>query len=309
MLSAVITALLVVVMLLIVISLIISAWRERRRYQQTLAARAFTDESASPLKPRTTAVLYLQDGNVVSVEAPKLAPPSFTLPSSWYSRRRTLVSLGFLIMIMLTLFMQGGLAGETLTSIGRELGISILSNTHPVDLRPISHPLPDTASIRLVRIDSAARNQYYTNYQWQVWAYSSCSGIAMEMVMNSYGRHLIAADILQEELDLGVWNVQLGLLREEGIAMTAAHYGFKADLSHARTLQDVIDIANKGTPVIVSVRDSHYYPGGHIFVLRGGDGQNVSIADSSPVNFTHMTRAAFLGMWQGFSAVLTPTNS
>jgi len=56
----------------------------------------------------------------------------------------------------------------------------------------------------LVRVDSAARNQYATLYQWQVWAYSSCSGIAMETVMNAYGRHLIASDVLQVEQNLGV---------------------------------------------------------------------------------------------------------
>lgn len=124
--------------------------------------------------------------------------------------------------------------------------------------------------------------------------------------MNAYGRHLIAADVLQKEADLGVWNISLGLLREEGIAMTASYFGFDASLSHARSLQDIITIANKGEPVIVGVRDSYYYPGGHIFVVRGGDNQKVFIADSSPANFKQMSYSMFLGMWQGFSAILTP---
>jgi ABC-type bacteriocin/lantibiotic exporter with double-glycine peptidase domain len=128
----------------------------------------------------------------------------------------------------------------------------------------------------------------------------------MEEVMDSYGRHLIAADILQEELNLGVWSVYGGLLREDGIALTAAYFGFNASLSHARTLDDVISLSNKGFPVIVSVRDSFYYPGGHLFVIRGGDSSYVYIADSSPANFQRMTHAMFSGMWQGFSAVLTP---
>jgi hypothetical protein len=130
--------------------------------------------------------------------------------------------------------------------------------------------------------------------------------MAMAMVMDAYGRHLIAADVLQRELDLGVWNVQLGLLREEGIALTASTYGFNTDWGHTHTLQDIIKISNSGAPVIVSVRNAIYYPGGHIFVIHGGDSQYVYIADSSPANFQRMTIPMFLGMWQGFSAVLTP---
>jgi len=212
-------------------------------------------------------------------------------------------------VLLLTLFIQGGLAGGPLQGLTGNLHLPFLNPQQPSDGRIVAHPLPQTASVRLVRIDSAAHDQYYSAYQVQVWSYSSCSGIAMEEVMNAYGRHYIAADVLQKEADLGVWNVQIGLLREEGITMTAATFGFNTEASHARTLQDLITISNKGTPVIVSVRDSYYYPGGHIFVVRGGDSQYVYIADSSPANFQRMTHAMFLGMWQGFSAVLTPKSA
>lgn len=303
MLSAVITALLLVVMLLIITSLILGARREYRRRKQALAAQS--ELSSHPPDAHVTAILYLQDGQIVSVAQPKPLP-SISLPASWYTRRRTLVSLGFILMIVLTLFVQDGLAGGTLKNIAGNVGLSILSIAQTKNVSPPAHPAPLTASQRLVRVDSAAHNQYYTDYQWQVWAYSSCSGIAMEEVMNAYGRHLIASDVLQEELNLGVWNVQLGLLREQGIAMTAAYYGFNASLSHARTIQDIVALANKGTPVIVSVRDAYYFPGGHIFVVRAGDSQYVYTADSSPHNFTRMSYAMFQGMWTGFSAVLTP---
>ncbi len=225
---------------------------------------------------------------------------------AWYKRRRTLVSLGFLLMLLLTLFTQNVLADGTLQNIDKTLSFLSQFQAQSTSVYTPVQPLPDTASARIVRVDSAARNQYYTDYQWRTWSFSSCSGIAMEEVMNAYGQHLIAADVLQEELNLGVWSVSLGLLREQGIAMTASYYGFNTDASHSRTLQDIITIANKGSPVIVSVRDSYYFPGGHIFVVRGGDSQYVYIVDSSPADFQRMTYAMFLGMWQGFSAVLTP---
>lgn len=303
MVPAVVTALSLVVMLLIIASFIFGAWRAYQRYKRALTTQP--NLSANPLNQHVTALVQVQDGNGVSSEKP--APlPGFSLPPSWYRRRRALVSLGLLLMVLLALSMQSGLAGETFHTITKGVETTILSYNKPVDVHTPSRPLPQTASTRIVRVDSAALNQYYSDAQRQAWMYSSCSGIAMETVMNAYGRHLIAADVLQVESDLGVWNVQLGLLREDGIALTAAHFGFDTSAGHSRTLQDIIATANKGEPVIVSVRDSYYFPNGHIFVVRGGDDQYVYIADSSPANFQRMTHAMFVGMWQGFSAVLTP---
>jgi hypothetical protein len=304
MLSAVITALLLCTILLISASIVISVLLERRRHARTLALQV----RESPDR-RVTLVLKLQDGTLLGVEKPAL-PPAFTLPSSWYTRHRMLVSAGLLVMMLLTLFVQSGIVDGALHQISQ--GITLLSfaqHTSATGLNTASQQAPGTpltASQRLVRIDSADRSQYFNDYQWRVWSYTSCSGISMEMVMNAYGRHFIAADLLQEELNLGVWSVYSGLLQENGIALTAAHFGFNASLSHARTLNDVINISNKGYPVIVSVRDSFYYPGGHLFVIRGGDSSYVYIADSSPANFQRMTHTMFMGMWQGFSAVLTP---
>lgn len=304
MLSAVITALLLIVMLLIVANLVFGAWREHQRQK-----RLITDSQAKthPLGESVTNIFQLQNGLIVGVEKSKLLP-RVSLPQSWYTRRRTLVSLGFILMVLLTLFIQDGLAGGTLQTLSKGLDLTFLgySPQKATDIQTNVQQPPLTASTRLVRIDSASAKQYYNSYQVNVWSYSSCSGIAMAMVMNAYGRHLVAADVLQEELNLGVWDVQLGLLRENGIALTASYYGFNADLSHTRTLRDIVAIANKGQPVIMGVRDGYYFPGGHILVVRGGDSQNVYLADSSPANFQHMSYSMFAGMWQGFSAILTP---
>jgi hypothetical protein len=306
MLSAVITALLLCVMLLIIGRLFISALRGRKRQMLAQATRATeAQESTQPLNRPVRVVLQVQDGILVGFEKP-LSATTFTLPSSWYSRHRKILSSGLMLMLLLTLFVQSGLADGALQNLTRGIGISILSYSQPIDVHPVAHPVPVTASMLLMRVDSADRDQYYSDYQWQVWSYSSCSGIAMEMVMDAYGRNLIAAEVLQVELNLGVWNAYGGLLRENGIAMTANYFGFNTDASHSRTLQDLITISNKGMPIIVSVRDSYHYPGGHLFVIRGGDSQYVFIADSSPANFQSMSHAMFLGMWQGFSAILTP---
>ena len=120
MLSAVITALLLVVMLLIVASFVFGAWRERKRHLQTLTAQT-PEWSLSPPDRRVTAVLQLQDGTVVGVEKPTLSFAS-ALPSSWYRRRRTLVSVGLLLMILLALFVQSGLADGALHDLSQGFG-------------------------------------------------------------------------------------------------------------------------------------------------------------------------------------------
>ncbi len=299
MLSSVVTILLFGITLLIITGLIISAWREHRRMRiQTTKAYL----PAHPLDRHMTVVLHMQDGIVVSAEKPT-PPPVSPVSSSWYTRRRTLVSLGLLLMILLTLIIQGGFAGDALQNLTQTL--SILHLPQVIGVNTAAH---FTASQLIARGDSAARDQYNTDYQWKVWSYSSCSGFAMAEVMDAYGRHLNAADVLQVELNLGVWSVYGGLLREDGIAMTADYFGFNADLSHSRTLQDLITISDKGIPIIVDVRDSYYFPGGHIMVVRGGDSQYVYTIDSSPANFTRMSYSMFLGMWSNnhFSAILTP---
>jgi Peptidase_C39 like family len=295
MLSAVITALLLCVMLLVIASLIINSLRERRRHMRSLAIQGHLP--SHPLDHHVKMILYMQEGVVVGVEKP--APlPAFTHSSSWYGRHRTLVSISFLVMIFLTLFIQSGLADGALQNLGKSF--SIFSNYQSSDIKALAHPLPFTASVRLVRIDSAVRSQYYSDYQWRVWSYASCSGISMEEVMNAYGRHYIAADILQVEQNLGVWDTYNGLLGgEPALAKAANYFGFKASPNPPRTLKDLINVVNKGFPVIVGMP-------GHIFVVRGGDSNYVYVADSSPANRTVLSYQDFTSIWNGFSVLITP---
>jgi hypothetical protein len=300
--SSIVIAVSLCIMLLIVVRLILSVLHQHHLMREHITQ---THLPAHPIDRHVTMVLHMQDGVIIDVEKP-LPSPTLTLPSSWYTRHRTLVSLGLVLMLLLAFLIEGSFTGEALLNLTR--GVSLLGFSQTTNVQTASQTSPLTASQRLVRLDSAARNQYYTDYQRSVWVWSSCSGFAMTEVMNAYGHHFIAADVLQVELNLGVWSVSSGLLRDVGVAMTANHFGFNASLSNTRTLQNLITISNKGAPVIVSVRDGRYFPGGHLFVVRGGDSQYVYLADSSPANFTRMSYAMFLGMWQprSFSAVLTP---
>ena len=306
MLSAVITALLFVVMLLIVASFVVSAVRERQRHLRSqIEQKHSSSQFKTPIpfnspSQQVTAVLQLQDGSIVGLEKPHF-PFHFSFPTSWYRRRRTMVSFGLLLMVAITLLAQSGLADGALR--GLKQGISLLDftqHTSAFGLSTSTLPLDGTASSRIIRVDSADSKQYYTNYQLDVWSYSSCSGISMEEVMDAYGRHLIAADVLQEELNLGVWDTFDGLTGgEAGIARTASYFGFRAVPNPPRTIEDLIAVANKGFPVIVGVP-------GHILVVRGGDSNNVYLVDSAPADRTVMSRAQFAGWWDNFSVELLP---
>jgi hypothetical protein len=298
MLTAVITALLFIVMLLIVASFVASALREHRRHLRMQAVRV-QDWYDSPER-QVTAVLKLQAGTVVGIEEPD-TPFHLSLPPSWYRRRRTIVSIGLLLMLLLTLFLQSGLADGALQGLKHGIALfNIDQHNSAFDLATSSLPLDGTASSRIIRVDSAMRNQYYSDYQWHVWSYSSCSGISMEEVMDAYGRHLIASDVLQVESDLGVWDTFNGLTGgEAGIVEVANYFGFKALPNPPRTLQNLISVANKGFPVIVGVP-------GHILVVRGGDSNYVYLVDSAPANRTIISRVQFANWWDNFSVVLEP---
>ena len=73
---------------------------------------------------------------------------------------------------------------------------------------------------------------------------------------------------------MGAITPQLGLLDEPGVANTASRFGFHTLWGHQLTLDQVIQIANKGRPVIVSFPPDRY-AGGHLVVVTGGDSNSV----------------------------------
>lgn len=303
--SAIVTAVLLTVMLLIVGSFVFSAWLARRRHMRELKEQ---QKDLTTTTGRMMVVVQLLDGSLVGVENPQSVEltsklhavvPSAHLPRSWYNWQRTAVSFGLLIMLLIGILIQTGVASDVFHTLTRGISLSG-SQVYGDNVQPSFQPIPFSASARIVRVDSASRAQYYTDYQFQVWSYTSCSGLAMEEVLNAYGRHYIGADILQVELKMGIWDTYDGLIGgEQGMARLAAYFGFQASPNPPRTLQDLILVANKGFPVIVGSP-------GHIMVIKGGDANFVYAVDSSPANRTIMTHDQFMNFWDGFSVLVTP---
>jgi hypothetical protein len=162
------------------------------------------------------------------------------------------------------------------------------------------------ASQDLARIGQLDPAQYNSSQEYNLWAYSTCSTAAMTEVINAYGHHYRITDILKVEAQIGEITPQLGLLEDVGIQRTVAQFGFKTTWGHNLSLDQVITIANHGRPVIVSFPPDRY-DGGHLVVVVGGDSNYVLVADSSLWNRHAITRAQFLGWWEGFYAIVTPS--
>src|SRR6266702_7263398 len=137
--SAVITALLLGVMLLIIASFGVGVLQAHLRHKRGLAI--VSRGPVDPLDGHVATVVHIQEGVGIEEGQPL---PSFTLSSSWYRRHRTLASIGFLIMVFLTLFVQSCLADGALTDLNQSF--SLLRNFQTRDIHASSHPLSLTAS-------------------------------------------------------------------------------------------------------------------------------------------------------------------
>ena len=303
MLSAVVAVMSLGIILLIVAGFILGAVRMYRRQYSMPAQATRAQIPTHPLDRHVTAVLYMQDGIVVDIEKPK-SQPFFTLPHSWYKRYRIVLSLGFLLMLAITLCVQTNLAGGTL----RNLGINLLGSSQADGLQTASHSsLYDSynASKRLVRISQLDPAQYNSSAEYNTWAYSACSTAAMTEVFNAYGHHLHITDVLKVEAQIGMITPSLGLVDPSGIARTATYFGFQTNWGTSWNINQLINTANSGKPVIVDFPPDRY-AGGHLLVVIGGDANYVYLADSSAWNHQALTHAQFMQWWAGYAAVVTP---
>jgi ABC-type bacteriocin/lantibiotic exporter with double-glycine peptidase domain len=163
-------------------------------------------------------------------------------------------------------------------------------------------------SHHVIRLSQLDPGQYNSSAEFNTWAYSACSAAAMTEVINSYGHNYRVTDILKVESQIGEITPQLGLLEEIGVQRTAARFHFQTVWGHGLSLGKVIETANHGHPVIVSFPPDRY-AGGHLLVVTGGNSHSVYLADSSLYNRRSLTRAQFLRWWEGFSAVVTPSET
>lgn len=157
----------------------------------------------------------------------------------------------------------------------------------------------------LLRISQLDPAQYSSSQEYTPWAYSTCSTAALVEVFNFYGRHYRIHDVLAVESASGAITPELGLTEDGGIARTASQFGFQTEWGYRLSLDQVIETANRGIPIIVGFPPARY-PSGHLLVVTGGTATMVFVADSSRYDRTSITRQRFLQWWAGYSAIVRP---
>jgi Peptidase_C39 like family len=166
------------------------------------------------------------------------------------------------------------------------------------------------ANQKITRIFQLDTNQYTSQESFDTWAYSACSTASMTEVIDAYGHDYRIADILQVEADQKQITPDLGLLYgASSIKRTVSSFGFSAQALNNASLDNVLAVANSGTPVIVGFMDPIDFPSGHILVVRGGSGDTVDLVDSSKLNLKSMSRASFLHFYDGFAVLVTPNDA
>nr|BBH95130.1 hypothetical protein KTA_33290 [Thermogemmatispora argillosa] len=228
---------------------------------------------------------------------------ALALPAIWYRRWRVMLSLILLVMFLLALSMTSALADGGQLPWNAALTFFRNSRSQTLDVQTLPHGF--NASRNLVRISQLDPSQYSSPEEYAIWAYSACSAAAMTEVFNAYGRHYRISDVLHVEAALGQITPELGLVSPAGIAITAAHFGFRTEWGEHWSLEQLLAVANSGAPVIVSFPPDRY-AGGHLLVVLGGDASSVYLADSSAWNRRVLSREQFLQWWGGYAAVVTP---
>ncbi|HTI14287.1 MAG TPA: hypothetical protein VL461_06915 [Dictyobacter sp.] len=162
------------------------------------------------------------------------------------------------------------------------------------------------ASAALVRVAQMDRDQYSSQDQYNTWAASACSAATMTEIVNDYTHHSYhISDILTVESGLHQITPELGLLEPTGIDVTLAKYNLNTIHLTNPSIDQIIAIANKGHPVIVSFPPAKW-SGGHILIVRGGTSSTITLADSSQYNMTVVPQSTFLKYWGGFAVVPMP---
>ena len=217
-----------------------------------------------------------------------------------------------LFFLICTLIFSGSvfLLYKELNSISAEsllmVPYQLATNTTPNILPPQIPQGFSGASKALKRLAQMDPNQYSSEQQYKMWAASACSTASMTEVIDAYGHNYHISDILQAEISQSAISPELGLLKLDGIDHTVAQFGFStAQLSRA-PLDSLISVANSGWPIIVDFPPGGDWPTGHFLVVIGGDNDTVALADSSPDDFTSMSRQKFLQDWGGFAVVVMP---
>ena len=242
-------------------------------------------------------------------------------PTRSYSRERSyttaILLAGICVVFVLALFLSVQAWGGGSIQVGVKKAANLVKSvTHKAfPASPSTSPSQTVqsgplsgASKALVRISQVDPAQYNSLQDYNTWWPSACSAASMTEVINAYGNHYRIADILKVETDVKEITPDAGLVEPHGLDKTLARFNFTTHWLNTPSLDDLIAVANSGTPVIINFPPSRW-AGGHLLIALGGNKNYVYLADSSRLNMRAMDHKTFLKYWVGFAVVATPTYS
>src|SRR5690348_13756359 len=173
-----------------------------------------------------------------------------------------------------------------------------------------SHSVPTIASLVQPFTQFERTDLYDSDQQYWDWRDAACSAATSAEVLTAWGVKGATIGSLIDAIGPDI-SLDGGLLREEGFQRGAAHFGFRADIHHDLTYNQILYLANQlGIPVIVNVRISygyyHFFDTGHFLVVTGGDDQGVRIVDSSLYKIHYLPLDIFNAMFTHREFVLVP---
>lgn len=173
-----------------------------------------------------------------------------------------------------------------------------------------SHSVPSIASLVQPFTQFERTDLYDSDQQYWDWRDAACSAATSAEVLTAWGVKGATIGSLIDAIGPDI-SLDGGLLREEGFQRGAAHFGFRADIHHDLTYNQILYLANQlGIPVIVNVRISygyyHFFDTGHFLVVTGGDDQGVRIVDSSLYKIHYLPLDIFNAMFTHREFVLVP---
>jgi hypothetical protein len=173
-----------------------------------------------------------------------------------------------------------------------------------------SHSVPTIASLVQPFTQFERTDLYDSEAQYWDWRDAACSAAVSAETLTAWGVKGATIGSLIDAIGPDI-SLDGGLLREEGFQRGAAHFGFRADIHHDLTYNQILYLANQlGIPVIVNVRISygyyHFFDSGHFLVVTGGDDQGVRIVDSSLYKIHYLPLDIFNAMFTHREFILVP---
>lgn len=154
-------------------------------------------------------------------------------------------------------------------------------------------------------------SEYHSASQAGEWSPRSCGAASVTAVLRAFGipnqdgEMVRIGDVLEVAIDENAIASPGGWQGDNKFEPVLDHFAPFVSEDISGDMDEIIERANAGYPVITSVKSSYVFTGGHILVIAGGDQNSVLLADSSGYwggnreELKIVNRNEFESMWRG----------